>query len=234
MSVIQADIINTLGDAMIAMSAYAGGSVPASTDSAYANWKRWLALGQLDAAKRGFWARTLTPVEVAITANDNEVNLPDDFFKRNGIYVFNVNGVDWNSNNNSDRQKLMVRRELQGTTTKTAKWVCRFTGFTPTENATATLWYFAAPPTPVDEADPFILDGEMIMFAGLKEYFRQARQPGSQDDARTEYENRFLENLNLEMLPTPQELMSWGSVYDHNGISPMDEVHRSSFNKTKY
>lgn len=232
MSVIQADVINTLGDCMTAMAAYAGGSVPASNDSAYANWKRWIALAQLDAAKRGFWARTLTPYTLTITAGENEVNLPADFFKRNGIYVLNVAGVDWNAKNNALKQRIMVRREFQGTTTKTAVWVARFS-VTPTTTTTGELWYFAAPATPTDEADPLLLDGEMVMFGALKEYFRQARQPGSQDDARNEYENRFIENLNLEMLPTPQELMGWESVYDHLGITPATEFHRSSFNKSR-
>jgi len=106
-------------------------------------------------------------------------------------------------------------------------------GTTPTESATGTLWYFYNPPMPVDQDDAIWLDGEMIMYGALKEYFRQSRQAGSQDDARNEYENRFNENLNLEMLPTPQELMGWTSVYQHTGLDPMSEIHKSTATRNR-
>jgi len=229
MSEIKADVFENLGDVMAGMAVYAGGSIPATTSTAYPQWVRWIQLAQYDVAKRGFWTRCLISKTITITADVDYIVLPDDFFKRNGIYVLNVGGEDWNSNANASGQKLHVyKNQITGV------WTCKFIGYTPTTtDTTAVLWYFFNPPVPTELTDIIFFDGEMIMFGALKEYFRQSRQPGSQDDARIEYENRFNENLNIEMLPTPQELMSWTSVYQHIGITPQDEVHWSSANKIR-
>lgn len=224
----KSQIFETLGDVLTGMAAFAGGSIPATNTSNYHDWIRWIQLAQYDAARRGFWGRLLTSTSITITAGVDYVSLPDNFFKRNGIYVFKVGDVDWNANGNSDNQKLIVLKDPTS-----GDWICKFIGFTPTENATATLWYFFNPPVPEDQTDAIWLDGEMLMFGALKEYFRQSRQPGSQDDARIEYENRFNENLNLEMLPTPQELMSWNNVYQHLGITPQTETSWTAANRTR-
>ncbi len=193
------------------MAPYAGGSVPGSTTSEYSDWRRWIQLGQQDAANRGFWRRLLVPETITITKDVDYIDLPDSFGKVNGIYVLSVNGVDWNAPNNDDGQKLFVYLDPT-----TATWKCKFLGFTPTTTVDdATLWYFYNPPLPVDESDPLYLDGEMIGFYALKEKFRKDRQFGSLDDARIEYENRFQELLGLEVIPSPQELISWGSYYTH-------------------
>lgn len=189
---------------MSAMSPFAGGAVPANNSVDYANWIMWIGQSQEDAAERGFWSRLLTPVTITWDAGDETIPLPANFHKRNGIYVFKVGTVDWNQPNNEDGQTLMV---LQNPVT--AVWELRFVGFVPTTAGSATMWYFFNPPKPTGEADPLFLDGKMIMFGALKEHFRKARQPGSQDDCRIEYENRFKENLNLDNLPTPQELIGW-------------------------
>lgn len=229
MSEIKSDVFENLGDVLAGMAVYAGGSIPADSSPAYAQWIRWVQLSHYDVAKRGFWTRCLAPKTITITSGVDYIELPDDFFKRNGIYVLNVSGEDWASNSNLSGQRLHVYKNQT-----TGKWTCKFIGYTPTTTVTdAVLWYFYNPPIPTDLTDEIWFDGEMIMFGALKEYFRQSRQPGSQDDARTEYENRFNENLNLEMLPTPQELMSWNSVYQHLGISPQSEVHRSSANRIR-
>lgn len=193
------------------MASYAGGSIPVSTETEYGEWRRWIQLGQQDAANRGFWRRLLVPETVTITKDVDYIDLPDSFGKVNGIYVLSVDGVDWNKPNNSDGQKLWVYLDPD-----TAVWKCKFVGFTPTETVDdATLWYFYNPSLPVDEDDPLYLDGEMIGFYALKEYFRKSRQFGSMDDARIEYENRFAELLNLEVIPSPQELISWASYHSH-------------------
>jgi hypothetical protein len=200
--------LTTWGDCLAAMAAYAGGSVPSSATADYSNWFSWLVRAQEDACKRAHWSRLLTKTTIEWDAGDTEVDLPDNFFKRNGIYVFDVDGVDWNSANNTDKQMLMVVMDAE-----TAKWKVLFNGFTPDTDGSAEMWYFFLPPVPTftsdKEDDPIYLDGEMIVFGGLKEYFRKARQPGSQDDARIEYENRFRESLQLDNLPNPQELMSF-------------------------
>lgn len=211
MSTNVAQVISTLSECMEAMKSYAGGSIPGSTSAQYSFWRSWIQRGQEDAAKRGFWRRLLVPKTVTITKDVDYIDLPDNFHKVNGLYVLNVKGVDWAQPSNSDGQILYVYLDPT-----TATWKCKFMGFTPTETVTdAELWYFYNPPKPVEENDPLYLDGEMIMFYALKEYFRTARQPGSMDDARIEYENRFQENLSLEVLPSRQELMSWSSYYSH-------------------
>jgi len=228
MSTIKSDVIENLGDVLNAMSSYAGGSIPAATTTAYAQWVRWVQLAQYDIAKRGFWTRCLVPANLTITKDVDTAILPADFFKRNGIYVLNVGDEDWASKANPSGQVLLPYKNQT-----TGVWTVKFTGFTPTESATGVLWYFYNPPVPTDLDDPIWFDGEMVMFGALKEYFRQSRQPGSQDDARTEYENRFMENLNLEVLPTSQELMGWTNVYTHTGITPQSEIIRSTQNRTR-
>lgn len=212
-------VITTLAECMSAMAPYAGGSVPASTDTAYSEWRRWIQLGQQDAANRGFWRRLLVKGNLTITADAETADLPDDFGKVNGIHALFVGSdpVDWNQNNNTDEQKLFVYLDPT-----TATWKVRFTGFTPTETTTGELWYFYNPPKPEEESDPLYLDGEMIMFYALKEYFRKARQFGSLDDARIEYENRFSELLSLEVIPSPQELASWAGYYSHRNTTERD------------
>ena len=134
-----------------------GGSVAASSEPEYDEWVGWLQRGQDDAAKRGFWGRLLAPADLTITAGSNTAVLPDNFHKRNGIYVLNVDGVDWASPNNEADQRLIVyKRPSDG------KWIVRFSE-TPTSSYTGELWYFYNPPVPEDEADIIYLDGEMIM-----------------------------------------------------------------------
>ena len=209
-------VITTLGEAMLFMAPHAGGSVPSSTDTAYSDWRRWIQLGQQDAANRGFWRRLLIKGSLSITANSETASLPSDFGKVNGIHALFVgdDDVDWNQANNDDGQKLFVYLDPT-----TAAWMVRFLGFTPTETTTGDLWYFYNPPKPVSDSDKLYLDGEMIGFYALKEYFRKARQFGSLDDCRIEYENRFSELLSLEVLPSPQELASWGGYYAHRNTT---------------
>jgi hypothetical protein len=211
------------------MAPYAGGSIPASTDVDYGNWRRWIQLGQQDAANRGFWRRLLLPTTVTITKDEDSIDLPDNFHKVNGIYLLEVDGVDWNEPNNEDEQRLYVYMDPD-----TATWKCKFLGFTPTETVTdATLWYFYNPPVPVEETDPIYLDGEMVGFYALKEYFRKARQPGSQDDARIEYENRLQELLSLEVLPSKQELARWSSYHQHLGQSASERQYYTGRGRTR-
>lgn len=203
------------------MAPYAGGSVPATNEVEFGQWRRWIQLGQQDAANRGFWRRLLIPYTITVTKDEDTLDLPDDFAKVNGIYLFDVEGVDWAQPNNTAGQRLYVYLDPD-----TATWKCKFLGFTPTKTVeNATLWYFYNPPKPVDEDDPLYLDGEMIGFYALKEYFRKARQPGSQDDARIEYENRLQELLSLEVLPSRQELASWGSYQSHLNQSPSERQY---------
>ncbi len=201
--------IDTLGAGLAEIAKYAGGSVPQTTDSQYEEWVGWLTSGQEDAAERGFWGRLLTPVDFTVTGGNTKDTLPEDFHKRNGIFVLDVNGIDWNEANNPDGQKLFVNKNSD------AEWEVHYRGFTPEETVTAKLWYFRHPGILTEESDPFILDGKMCTYYGLAEYFRQAGELGSLDDARAEYNNRFEEGLGNEMLPSPQELLAWKPYYAH-------------------
>jgi hypothetical protein len=207
----KSQVIETLGDCLEAMAVYAGGSVPASNEIEYDQWLGWIQRGQEDAAKRGFWGRLLVPADLAIVAGEQTAILPDNFHKRNGIYVLTVDGTDWASKNNDADQVLTVYKDFA-----TGAWVVRFKEV-PTADATGKLWYFYNPPIPTDLEDVLYLDGEMIMFYALKEFYRKSQQPGSLDDARIEYENRFEEGLTNEVLPTVQELAQWQSYHSFLG-----------------
>lgn len=195
--------ITTLGDCLQAIAPYIGGTVPANTTTDYANLVRWIVAAQEDAAKRAQWSRLLAKTTLSLEAGDEEKDLPADFHKRTGIYIFDVGGVDWSEYDNPDKQTLTCLQDQI-----TGNWKVRF-GTPISAEATATMWYFFNPPIPTAETDPLFLDGEMIMFGALKEHFRKARQPGSQDDARIEYENRLREQLSLDNMPSKQELLGW-------------------------
>jgi hypothetical protein len=204
-SLSQKGVLLTLLDIQTWMSSYAGGSIPSSGEADHGFWIKWIQLGQQDAANRAFWRRLLTSTTLTIPANTAVITLPTNFHKVNGIHALFVDDIDWNEKNNTAGIKLFPQLNVT-----TGAWEVRLiTDSLPTSEKTGTLWYFFNPPIPVDEGDTIFLDGEMIGFYALKEYFRKARQPGSQDDARNEYENRLLELLSLEVLPTPQELASW-------------------------
>lgn len=215
--------ISTLGDVLEAMAPYAGGSVPPLSDPEYANWVNWVNQGQEDAANRGFWSRLLTKSTLDITAGEDTVTLPDNFHKRNGIFILSVDGVDWADSANELQQKLFVH--LNPTT---GVWEVMFTGFTPTVDATATLWYFYLPPKMVVEDDILFLDGKMVLFYALSEYYRTSGELGSLDDSRTEYNNRFSEGLNIDQLPAKNELISWQSTYQNKNINPNERKYYRS------
>jgi hypothetical protein len=196
------------------MSPYAGGSVPVVGDTDYLDWLRWIQLGQQDAANRGFWRRLLTKADQTITASAETDDLPANFHKINGIYALFVGGIDWSRPNNEDEMRLFVEMNPL-----TAVWRIRYLPDTPTTSTTGDLWYFFNPPKPTIASDIVFLDGEMIGFYALKEYFRKLKQLGSMDDARIEYENRFSELLSLEMLPSQQELASFSSFNSFKNVS---------------
>lgn len=204
-------VIQTLQDGLAEIAKYAGGTIPEASDPQYAEWVGWLNQGQEDAAERGFWSRLLTKAEQEIATDEDTATLPEDFHKRNGIFVLNVNGIDWAEAYNKDNQTLFVNVNESG------EWTVNFRGLTPTADVTSELWYFRHPAVLVNPTDIFVLDGKMCVFYALAEYFRQAGELGSLDDARAEYNNRFEEGLGLDMLPSKQELLSWKDYYSYRG-----------------
>lgn len=219
-------VIATLGEALQAMAPFAGGSVPATSDPEYNNWISWINEGQEDAATRGFWSRLLTKSTLAITADAPTATLPNNFHKRNGIYILEVDDIDWADPSNELQQKMTVH--LNPTT---AAWEVRFNGFTPTTSETAVLWYFYRPPILVEEDDVLFLDGKMLKYYGLMEYSRQSGELGSLDDYRQEYENRFSEGLNLDQLPAKNELVSWQSTYSNRHINTNERAFYSGLDR---
>lgn len=203
-------VLSTLDDVLNMISSFVGGSVPAVDDEEYVEQVRWIQLGQQDAANRGFWRRLLTKADLVITADEETTELPENFYKVNGIYGLFANGVDWSRPNNSDDVKIFVEMNPE-----TGVWQIRWLPEAPTSTVTADLWYYFNPPIPTEGDDPIFLDGEMVGYYALKEYFRKLKQLGSQDDARIEYENRFSELLSLEMMPSPQEMLSFSSFNQH-------------------
>lgn len=204
---------DTLDDVMKFMAPLAGGSIPPSGTDEYNNWVMWIGQKIHEDSYRGFWRRLLTNKPITITANQETMLLPNNFQKINGIYVLDVDGVDWNEPDNIDKQVLFVEMESDSTDPDYGLWRVRF-NVVPTTTRTATLWYFFAPAIPVNPTDKMVLPGDMIAFGSLQEYFRSAGAEGSQDDVRDEHENRYNNYLSLEVLPSKQELLSWSS---HHG-----------------
>lgn len=205
-------MLSTLQEVMQAMASYAGGSIPSTNDSEYANWVSWINQGQEDAATRGFWSRLLTHADLSVVSDVDTANLPDNFHKRNGIFMLAVGDDDWSDSSLGHEQGLFVNKHPT-----TGVWQVRFLGFMPSADATADLWYFYLPPKLVNPTDPVFLDGKMIMYYALAEYYRQAERLGSLDDARAEYNNRFIELLNVDQLPTRQDLVSFSSTSQARG-----------------
>lgn len=204
--------IQTLGDILDFMAPHAGGSVPDEDSTEYDEWVMWIKNKYEEYARRGFWRRLLTREEITLTEGDTTKVLPDRFHKPNGLYMLIVTnddgvGVDWNETPNSDNQTIFIEMISDPDSANFGKWQMRFENEIE-ETTTAIIWYFAMPPIPGATTDKIILPGDMIGFAALSEYFRQANQPGSQDDAKADAENRFTEYMALEVIPDKSELLT--------------------------
>lgn len=205
--------IQTLGDILSFMAPHAGGSVPDEDSTEYDDWVMWIKNKYEEYARRGFWRRTLTRDTLTLSEDDETALLPARFFKPNGLYMLIVTdsnsgaAVDWNENPNSDNQTTFIEMINDPTDDNFGRWQVRF-GTAVAEDTTAVIWYFAMPPIPGTSTDKIILPGDMIGFAALSEYFRQANQPGSQDDAKADAENRFAEYMALEVIPDKSELLT--------------------------
>lgn len=201
--------IRTVAEVMNMMAAFAGGSIPASTDTEYLDWLRWIQQKQEEYARRAFWRRCLTRVEMTL---DGETTLlPDRFHKPNGLYMVVVDGIDWMDADNDDEQYIFVEMDNAIYTTGTTpnpnfgKWQMRFRN--APDSVTATVWYFSNPPKPTATTDILLLPGDMIGYAALAEYYRTSGAEGSQDKAEADAESRFQEYLMLEVIPAPNDLM---------------------------
>jgi hypothetical protein len=203
-------VIGTLTNVLNFMSPYAGGSIPSEDDTEYSDWLRWIKLKYEECCVRGFWRRLLTKADQTVTADADYDYLPSNFHKVNGIYMFEVDSVDWSEPDNTDEMTLFVEMDLDTTSDNYGNWRVRYST-APSEDATATLWYFALPPIPTSGSDKILLPGDLIGYGALIEYFRASGEEGSQDDVRMEFENRFNEYLAIEQLPSKQELASFST-----------------------
>lgn len=202
--------IRTLGDCFNAMAPFAGGTVPTGSD--LTNWTNWIVDKQEEYARRGFWRRCLTRYEDTVLG-DTYV-LPDRFNRPNALFMFIVDGVDWNENANSDEQSLLVEMINDIEDEDFGKWQVRLLNEV-TEQKDLILWYYSNPPKPVSTTDILLLPGDMLAYAGLGQYFRQQNQSGSQDDAEQAAENRFQEYLSLEAIPDKSQLLQFSEGEVH-------------------
>jgi hypothetical protein len=201
-------IILTLSDVMNYMAPSAGGSVPSETDEEYSQWRQWIQVKQEEAARRGFWRRLLTRDTLSLTAGSTSILMPPRFHKPNGLYVFEVDGEDWMDPNRIEKaNNIFIQMINDPDDANFSRWEAQFIEIEA--DATATIYYFANPPKPVEAADKLLLPGDMIAYGALSEYFRTTNLEGSQDDARNEFENRMTAYLSREVIPPRNELLNF-------------------------
>ena len=189
------------------MAPFAGGSVPATEDQEYTDWVGWIQNKQEEYARRAFWRRCLTREEITLTEGSTTV-LPDRFNKPNALYMLIVDEVDWNEVGNSDEQSIFIEMINDNYSADFGSWQMRFENEIEDAVTTAIMWYFSNPPKPTSGSDKLLLPGDMIGYAALAEYARQANQEGSQDKFEEDAENRFQEYLSVEVIPDKSDLLT--------------------------
>lgn len=204
------------------MAPSAGGVIPDEDGDEYAQWLLFIQAKYEEASRRGFWRRLLKKDTISLTEGDEEVYLPVDFQRANGLYILYVDEVDLcDPDREPDDQGIFAEIDTQifeedGVTPNTNFGRWRLT-FSEPVSATqeAPIWYFCTPPKPTESADKILLPGDMIAFGALSEVFRTTNLEGSQDDARQEYENRLSTYLNMEMIPPRNEILSFATNPSH-------------------
>lgn len=210
--------IETVSDIMNLMAPSAGGVIPDEDSEEYAQWLLFIQTKYEEASKRGFWRKLLKKGTLSMTEGDTEVYLPVDFQRANSLYILYVDGVDLcDPDREPDDQGIFVEMDTdpfeEDDVTPNAnfgRWRVTFTEAVA-ETQDAPIWYFCTPPKPVDPDDAILLPGDMIAFGALSEVFRTTNLEGSQDDARTEFENRMLGYLAQEMIPGRAEILQFVS-----------------------
>lgn len=187
----------------------AGGTIPDSNTPEYALWLLSIQTKYEEAARRGFWRRLLVKDTLSLREGDEAVTLPIQFTRANALYILAVGGVDLcDPDREPDGQSVFAQQITDPEDEEFGLWQLNFQ--VPVEaDEEAIIWYFSTPPIPVDSTDKVLLPGDMIAFGALKEIFRATNLPGSQDDARDEYENRLNTYLALEMIPPRNELLTF-------------------------
>lgn len=207
-------VLGTLSEVMSFMAPNHGGTVPAENSEEYSQWRLAIQMKYEEASRRGFWRRLLTKDTLSLREGDEEITLPIRFQRANALYIFaytdaNGNLIDLaDPDREPDGQSIFAQQINDPEDEEFGYWKVIFN--TPIEaDSDVTLWYWATPPKPVDTTDKILLPGDMIAYGAMSEIFRIANLPGSQDDARNEYENRLSTYLAMESIPPRNELIKF-------------------------
>lgn len=202
-------MLSTLSDVLSFMAPSLGGAVPSEDSDEYTDWVRFVNVKYEEASRRAFWRRLLTREDLTITADATEVLLPVRFSRANALYILYVDEVDLGDpDREPDEQDIFAEMVNDPDDDDFGRWKLTFS--TAIETAqTAPFWYFATPPKLVDSTDKLLLPGDMIAYGAMAEVFRTTNLEGSQDDARTEYENRFANYLATEMIPERNKILKF-------------------------
>lgn len=200
------------------MAPSAGGVIPDADSEEYAQWLLFIQTKYEEASRRGFWRRLLKKDTLTLTEGDTEVYLPVDFQRANGLYILYVDEVDLcDPDREPDDQGIFAEIDTHifeddGVTANAnfGRWRLTFTEEIAADQE-APIWYFCTPPKPTESADKVLLPGDMIAYGALAEVFRTTNLEGSQDDARTEYENRMNGYLAMEMIPPRNEILRFAT-----------------------
>lgn len=204
-------MLSTLSDVLSFMAPSLGGAVPNESSDEYADWVRFVNVKYEEASRRAFWRRLLTREDLTLAVDDEEVLLPVRFQRANSLYICYVGGVDLGDpDREPDDQDIFAEMINDPDDANFGRWKLTFS--TPIETAeVAPFWYFATPPKLVLPTDKLLLPGDMIAYGAMAEIFRTTNLEGSQDDARTEYENRLANYLATEMIPEKNKLLTFAS-----------------------
>lgn len=236
--VIKGQYLDTVGGIMNLMAPSAGGVIPDVDSEEYAQWLLFIQTKYEEASKRGFWRRLLKKGEIELTEGDTEVYLPVDFQRANSLYICFVDDVDLcDPDREPDGQGIFAEIDTEpledDDTTPNAnfgKWRLTFTEEVA-ETQEAPIWYFCTPPMPEEDTDKVLLPGDMIAYGALSEVFRTTNLEGSQDDARTEFENRLSGYLAMEMIPPRNEILQF--VTNPSGVDRLARArNRYSYPRT--
>jgi hypothetical protein len=211
MAVIVPQVLSTISDVMQFIAPNAGGTVPETNSAEYVTWLGAIQVKYEEAARRGFWRRLLVKDTLDLREGDETAVLPTQFQRPNALYILAIGGEDLADPDritDSDSQTVFVQQITDPDDEDFGLWQANFKN--PIEaDEEAIIWYFALPPKPTDGDDRLLLPGDMVAFGAMSEIFRSTNLEGSQDDARTEYENRLTNYLASEMIPPRNELVTF-------------------------
>lgn len=204
--------IGDVADVMAVIAPNAGGTIPDADSEEFAQWLLAIQMKYEEASRRGFWRRLLTKELIPLREDDTEIFLPDRFQRANSLYILAINNIDlMDPDRIPDGQSAIPQLINDPEDEDFGKWkVVLERPITAEETAEdAILWYWATPPKPNASEDIILLPGDMIAFGAMIEIFRAKNLPGSQDDARVEYENRLATYLAMESIPPRGELLTF-------------------------